>query len=116
MVAVLSAAAVYGCGAASAGPTAIGRSRAGAVCMLAAYRDHCRASTYTLSIFGVDTVRRRAFRIAGCRVVVSETFRVVPQPPHSTGSARCSAIRREAGDIVASGCTGTLGRAISLTH
>jgi hypothetical protein len=116
MVAVLSAAAVLGCGSAAAGPTALGRSRAGAVCMLDAYRDHCRASTYTLSIFGVDTVRRRAFRIAGCGVVVSETFRVVPQPPHGTGTARCTAIRRETGDIVASGCAGTLGRTISLTH
>jgi hypothetical protein len=115
MVAILSAAALS-CGSASAGPTALDHSRAGAVCMLDAYRDHCRAASYTVSIFGVDTIRRRAFRIAGCRVVVHETFRVVPQPPHASGGATCSAIRRVRGDLAAIGCTGSLGRTISLTH
>ena len=84
--------------------------------MRAAYRDHCQAAEYTLSIFGVDTIRRRDFRIAGCRVVIHETFRVVPQPPHATGAASCSAIVRVRDDIAATGCTGTLGRTISLTH
>jgi hypothetical protein len=116
VVLALLSAAVLGCGSASAGPTGAGRSRAGAVCMLEAYQDHCRDAVYTLSVLGIDTVRRRAFTISGCRVAVTETFRVVPQPPHATGTASCTAIRRAGDDIVATGCAGTLGRTISLTH
>ena len=116
MIAVLLSAAVIGCGSHSAGPTALKAPPTGAVCMLNAYTRHCTAATYTLSVMGVDTIDRRAFRISGCHVLVSETFRVVPQPPHAVGRATCNGLRRSANDIVATGCVGGRSRTISLTH
>src|SRR5690348_9088018 len=115
MLAAIVSSAVLNCGTHSAGPTALESPPAGAVCMANAFRRHCTPATYTLSIMGVDTIDRRAFRIASCRVLVDETFRVVPQPPHVTGRRTCTAIRRTPTDVIATGCTGDR-KSVSLTH
>ena len=96
------------CQAKSIGPSSLHRGGdAGAVCMLAAYRDDCRAAGYSLSSFGVDAVHTRTFRLArGCTVTVTESFRVVPQQPHVVRRLVCKRIRRTtAGDVVADRCT-----------
>jgi len=85
--------------------------------MVRAYRDHCRPATYELAVMGVDTIDRRSFRIANCRVLVTESFRVVPRPPQSTIHATCAGIRRTPADTVAYACTGVHAqRTYSLTH
>ena len=85
--------------------------------MLRAFRNHCTPATYGLSAMGVDTIDRRMFRIENCHVLVSESFRVVPQPPQSTIHAVCTGIHRTSDDIVAFGCTGIhVARTFSLTH
>lgn len=117
MMTALLTALVIGCGTHSAGPTASRANDAGAVCMLNAFRDHCAPATYRLDVMGVDTVAERRFRIANCRVLVSETFRVVPRPARTTAEGSCSGLRRAAADIVATGCVGAgLPRVVSLTH
>jgi hypothetical protein len=89
----------------------------GPACMLAAFQA-CKAATFTLSDYGVDTIATDTFTVAkgsaGCRVGVVGTFRVVPQAPH-TLSASCRALKRAGSDVVATGCTGSLGTPISLT-
>jgi hypothetical protein len=48
---------------------------------------------------------------------VTETFRVVPQPPQSAIHAVCTKLQRTPTDIVATGCTGIhVARMFSLTH
>ena len=106
------------CGAYSIGPGAVRNGNAdGATCMLRKYRS-CRPAMYVLAAFGVDTESTTAFRIvrigSACHVSVYATFRVVPQTPHRYYGT-CHRIQRLAGDIVATGCTGTLPATISLT-
>ncbi|SRR5581483_4959969 len=91
-------------------------ARNGPTCFLAAF-ERCRAATFTLSVFGLDTVATDVFRVVArgaCRVEVAGTFHVVPQKPHSL-SAVCRAVRRSGADVVAVGCTGSLQGPISLT-
>jgi hypothetical protein len=114
-----SAAAVH-CLAASIGPGSLHRGgTAGARCMLAEYRDHCHAATYVLSSFGVDTVHQESFRLAAqsgrCRIVVTETFRVVPQQQHMVGTRTCARLRAVGTDVVADRCTRGPPATISLT-
>jgi hypothetical protein len=78
--------------------------------MLSAFRNDCHAAGYTLSSFGVDTVREEIFRIerrsSGCAVYVTDTNRVVPQQPRVLRRVVCTRLRRTAaGDVVADRCT-----------
>jgi hypothetical protein len=116
MLALLAVAAATQCQARSVGPGSLRRGgTAGAACMVAAFDDHCRPAGYTLSSFGVDTVRTEAFRLVGCTVYVTETFRVVPQQPRVLGRFVCKRIRKtSAGDVVADRCTPT--KTVSLTQ
>jgi hypothetical protein len=117
MVLALLSAAMLSCGTHSAGPTALKSPPTGATCMLRAYRNHCTPATYELYDMGVDTIDRRSFRIEKCRVLVSESFRVVPRPPQSTVHAVCAQLQKTATDIVATGCTGIhVQPTYSLTH
>ncbi|HEX3225740.1 MAG TPA: hypothetical protein VHQ89_06560 [Gaiellaceae bacterium] len=117
MVLALIAAAALSCGTHSAGPTAPKSVPTGATCMLRAFRNHCAPATYELDVMGVDTIDRRRFRIENCHVLVTETFRVVPQPPQSAIHAVCTKLQRTPTDIVATGCTGIhVARMFSLTH
>ena len=85
--------------------------------MLRAFRSHCTPATYELDVIGVDTIDRRRFRIENCHVLVTESFRVVPQPPQSAIHAVCTKVQRTATDITATGCTGIhVARTYSLTH
>jgi hypothetical protein len=85
--------------------------------MLKAYRG-CRPAMYVLAGFGVDTESTTAFHVvrlgSTCRVAIDATFRVVPQTPQRFDGT-CRRIQRLAGDVVATGCTGTLPATISLT-
>jgi hypothetical protein len=117
--AVASAAAVH-CLAASIGPGSLHRGgAAGARCMLAQYQDHCHAADYVLSSFGVDTVHQETFRLAvqssRCRIVVTESFRVVPQQQHMLGVRTCARLRAVGTDVVADRCTRGPPATISLT-
>jgi len=110
MIALVAAAAIQ-CQARSVGPGSLRRGGTeGAACMLAAYRRDCGAAAYTLSSFGVDTVRTVTFRMrrgAGtCAVQVTDSFRVVPQPPRVLRRLVCRRLRRTAtGDVVTDRCT-----------
>jgi len=103
--------AVRSCGSLTVGPTALktGSSGPGATCLLANFA-HCLPATYSLSMFGVDTIRRSLFTIApragACSVTVTQSFRVVPRPAKQSGQGTCAAIVRSRGDIVAKGCHG----------
>ena len=110
MLAVLAVSAVTHCQARSIGPGSLQRGgTAGAACLLSSFQNGCRASEYTLSAFGVDTEHSLTFRVGRasgrCTVAVSETFRVVPQPPHQGRRYACLRVRRTAADIVADRCT-----------
>jgi hypothetical protein len=87
--------------------------------MLSEYHDHCHAADYLLSAFGVDTVHEEQFRLVvrsrRCRVVVTETFRVVPQQPHTLKQRVCARLRAVGDDVVASRCSGGPPATISLT-
>ena len=103
------------CAARSTGPGSLQRGgTAGAACLLAAFRSGCRPADYVLSEFGVDTIHSLTFRTVhrstGCAVLVTESFRVVPQQPHVTGRFACARLR----PLVADRCTPR--RTISLTH
>jgi hypothetical protein len=109
------------CGSLTTGPTALpsGGSR-GALCLLRAYRQHCRPAVYELATFGIDTIARDDFRVVGergrCRVQVTTTFTVVPQKPRRQGSGLCSVLDLQGTDVVASGCLGAgLPESLSLT-
>jgi len=116
-----SASATRTCPARSIGPGALIRgNRTGAACMLHAYRHGCLPADYELSSFGVDTVatvRFRLFRRGGaCAIDVTRSFRVVPQEPRVSATARCKAIRQTAAGIVATGCSGTgFAKTVSLS-
>jgi hypothetical protein len=96
-------------------------SRAGAVCLLAAFQDRCSSAADTLSFSGVDTVAEDDFRVlkrsGRCSVQVTRTFRIFPQRPHNTGHGFCTGLARRGADVVASGCEGIgLSPTISLTR
>ena len=108
------------CVAAATGPGSLHRGgTAGAHCMLAEYRDHCHTADYVLSSFGVDTVHQETFRLAvqsgRCRIVVTESFRVVPQQQHMIGTRTCARLRAVGTDVVADRCTRGPPATISLT-
>ena len=92
----------------------------GAACMLSEYRDHCHPADYLLSAFGVDTARREMFSLVvrshRCRIVVTETFRVVPQKPHLVSQRVCARLRQLGSDIVADRCTKGPRPTVSLTQ
>ena len=115
MLALFAAAAIQ-CQARSVGPGSLRRGgTAGAACMLTAYEDKCRSAAYSLSSFGVDTVRTETFRMLHCTVYITTTFRVVPQQPHVLSRVVCTRIRKtSAGDVVADRCTPK--QTISLTQ
>jgi hypothetical protein len=97
LAASVSAIAIH-CAAKSVGPGSLQRGgSAGAVCLLNAYRNGCKPADYTLSAFGVDTIHSRMFRTqatsGGCQLVVTESFRVVPQKPHTTAHYTCLRLR-----------------------
>jgi len=106
----------------SAGPSALpaGKGLSGAACLLHDYRQRCRAATYELSIFGIDTIARDEFRLVSvtgnCRIKVTTSFTVVPQKPRQEGSGECSSLSARGSDVIASGCVGSdLQRSFSLT-
>src|SRR6476646_6311088 len=105
-------AAVTNCGTASIGPGAVGykSTGGGARCLLAAYLDHCRQARFRLSLFGIDTVATRDFRLVmssgRCAVAVTLSFRVVPQPAHVTGQGTCARLRAIGRSVVAESCKG----------
>ena len=118
MLALLAVAAATQCQPRSVGPGSLRRGgTAGASCMLAAFDDHCRPAAYTLSSFGVDTVREVSFRMAargnGCAVSVTETFRVVPQQPRVLEHLVCARVHKTDAGIVADRCAPA--RTVSLT-
>jgi hypothetical protein len=99
--------------------TVTASSGGGPACLLAAYRA-CTPATYTLSLFGVDTIARTAFVVRkdgnGCTVAIGQSLTVVPQKPRPDGTGTCKAIASRSSDIVATGCRGTgLAATISLT-
>jgi hypothetical protein len=107
------------CPASSIGPGSLHRGgTTGAICLLSAFRDGCRGS-YVLSAFGVDTVHSETFRLrrrnSACIVVVTASFRVVPQKPHLTLQRTCSKLLRAGTDVVAVRCTGGPPATLSLT-
>ena len=110
MLALLAVAAATQCQARSVGPGSLRRGgTAGASCMLAAFDDHCRPAAYTLSSFGVDTIRTFSFRTAarasGCAVYITETMRVVPQQPRVLERLVCARVHKTDAGIVADRCT-----------
>jgi hypothetical protein len=118
MLALLATAAVTHCQARSIGPGSLQRGgTAGASCLLAAFDDNCRAADYTLSAFGIDTIHSIEFRTerrsTGCVVLITESFRVVPQKPHVTARRACARVHKTDAGIVADRCKPA--RTISLT-
>jgi hypothetical protein len=109
------------CGTRSFGPGTVTHvTGGGARCLLDAYRAHCKPARYLLSVFGVDTIATRTFTLArqsaGCRILVSLGFHIVPQPVRVTGHGSCRKLVTRGSTIVAEGCTGTgLPSAVSLT-
>ncbi|HUZ97936.1 MAG TPA: hypothetical protein VMU74_01120 [Gaiellaceae bacterium] len=119
MLALLAVTAVTQCQARTVGPGSLRRGgTAGASCMLAAFDDHCRPAAYTLSSFGVDTIRTFSFRTTahgnGCAVSITETFRVVPQQPRVLSRRVCARVHKTDAGIVADRCTPA--GAVSLTR
>ena len=110
---------IRSCGSLTVGPTALktGGSGPGAPCMLVDFAQ-CVPATYSLSSFGVDTIRRSIFtivaRTGACSVSVTQTFRVVPRQARPTAEGRCTSIVRFRGDIVAKGCRGA-GLAVTMS-
>ena len=99
------------CGTLKVGPAADRRGAVGgAGCFLRAFQQHCQPSTYTLSVFGVDTIATDTFRLtrsgALCRIGVTVSFEVVPQPPR-LHQGRCKTLKRQNGLVIATGCAGT---------
>jgi hypothetical protein len=103
-------AAIRHCTPASIGPGSLHHGgTAGAACLLFEFQNGCRAADYTLSSFGVDTIHARMFQVerrnGACAVLVTDTNRVVPQPPRLLARRSCSRVHRLNGDIVADRCT-----------
>jgi hypothetical protein len=110
MLAVLAVTAVTHCQARSIGPGSLRRGgTAGAACLLSSFQNGCRAADYTLSSFGVDTVHARTFRVerrnGTCAVLVTDSNRVIPQPPRILSKRTCRRVHRLNGDVVADRCT-----------
>lgn len=109
------------CGTRSLGPGTVTHvTGGGARCLLDAYRAHCKPARFVLSVFGVDTIATRTFTVAraaaGCRVLVTLGFRIVPQPPHVAGHGFCRRLVTRGNAISAEDCTGSgLTPVISLT-
>jgi hypothetical protein len=119
LAATVSALTIH-CQARSVGPGSLHRGgTAGAACLLNAFRNACKPADYTLSAFGVDTVHSEMFRTqaasGGCHVLVTESFRVVPQSPHVTLERTCPKLLTVGTDVVAGRCTGKAPHTISLT-
>jgi hypothetical protein len=112
-------AATVHCLAASIGPGSLRHPSSGAHCMLLEFHDHCHPADYVLSEFGVDTAHEESFRLAlqshRCRVLVTETFRVIPQQEHMVGRRTCKRLRQSGSDVIADLCTGGPPAIISLT-
>jgi hypothetical protein len=113
------AATIRACGSRSLGPgSPLKGSDAGALCLLAAFA-RCAPASFTLSDFGVDTIARDVFSVehtaVGCRVALSQSFRVVPRPA-TAHTGLCRALRREGSAVLAIGCVGKdLPAEVSLT-
>jgi hypothetical protein len=110
MLALLAVAAVTHCQARSIGPGSLHRGgTAGASCLLSSFQNGCRPADYTLSSFGVDTIRARRFVVTrhngACAVLVTDSNRVIPQPPRVLARRTCSRVHRLKGDVVADRCT-----------
>jgi hypothetical protein len=109
------------CGTRSVGPgTLVRGTGAGAPCLLAAYQHGCRAASYRLSMFGVDTSAVSDFRTAkhggGCVVAVTSTTRVFPRPPNAPKTGTCASLKKSGTDVVAVRCRGGgLAPSLSLT-
>jgi hypothetical protein len=98
------------CAPASVGPGSLHRGgTAGATCLLSEFQNGCRAADYTLSSFGVDTIHARKFVVerhnGACAVLVTDSNRVVPQPPRVLARRICTRVHRMNGDVVADRCT-----------
>ncbi len=119
--ALSSPAGAPSCGTYRGGPAGLGHGAVGGPeCLLDAYRAHCRAAGYRLSIFGVDTSAVYDFRLVDrggrCTIAVTSTFRVFPRPARAPIAGVCSSLARRGGGVVARGCTGKdLASTISLT-
>jgi hypothetical protein len=105
-----ASAAVRHCTPASIGRGSLNRGgTAGATCLLFEFQNGCRPADYTLSSFGVDTIRSRTFQVerrnGACAVLVTDSNRVVPQPPRVLTRRTCSRVHRLNGDVVADRCT-----------
>jgi hypothetical protein len=90
----------------------------GAGCLLGAYEQHCLPATYKLSIMGVDTFQTDTFRLARrqarCRITVSVSFQVIPQPPRLHHGS-CKTLKRRKAEVIATGCVGSgIPKTISL--
>jgi hypothetical protein len=121
MLAATVSAITLHCQARSVGPGSLRRGgTAGAECLLQASRNGCRPADYSLSSFGVDTVHSETFRLqrraGACVVLVTESFRVVPQSPHVTAQRICTKLLKAGTDVVAARCTGNGPHTISLTR
>jgi hypothetical protein len=90
----------------------------GAGCFLSAYQQRCRVATYKLSVMGVDTFSTDTFRLVrgntGCRISVSTSMQVFPQPAR-VHHGSCKTLTRRHGQVFATGCVGSgIPKAISL--
>ena len=110
MLALLAVAAATQCQGRSVGPGSLRRgSTAGAACLMSSFQNGCRAADYTLSSFGVDTIHARQFEVTrrngACVVLVTDSYRVVPQQPRVIAKRSCSRVHKLNGDVVADRCT-----------
>ena len=106
-----AAPAVENCGTLSMGPAdEVRGSTTGALCLLHAYQRHCRPAVYVLSLLGVDTTANDRFRVVSrsgrCRVALTISFRIVPQPAR-VQSGVCARLALRSGHVVAGRCTGS---------
>ena len=109
-VIVAGTGSVQHCPARSIGPGSLQRGgTAGATCLLSSFQNGCRPADYTLSSFGVDTVHARKFQVerrnGACAVLVTDSNRVIPQPPRILARRTCSRVHRLNGDVVADRCS-----------
>jgi hypothetical protein len=105
-----AAPAIENCGSLSLGPGGVERGgTSGARCLLHAYQQHCRPAVYVLALFGVDTIATDRFRLARdngrCRIDVTISFRVVPQPARQHAGV-CRTLALKSAHVVAGRCSG----------
>jgi hypothetical protein len=110
LLALVATAGVTQCQARTVGPGSLQHGgTAGASCLLAAFEANCRPAVYTLAAYGVDTIHSLQFRTArrttGCAVLVTESYRVIPQQPHVTAHRACARVHKAAAGVVADRCT-----------